>query len=242
MNPQTIKRINLWSGPRNISTAMMYSFAQRKDSRVVDEPLYAHYLSTTDANDYHPGAKKVLDSMENDGHKVIERMLQRKDKPILFFKQMTHHLVDLDLSFLNDMTNFILTRDPKEMLPSYAEVIERPDMEDIGYKKQHELLSYLQQRGHKPIVVIAKEVLKNPRQKLESLCEAIGIPFDPAMLSWERGPRPEDGVWAPHWYESVHQSTAFKPYRPKNEPVPDPLRPLLEECLPLYRDLAEYAI
>lgn len=242
MNQNNIKRICLWSGPRNISTATMYSFAQRSDTRVVDEPLYAHYLRSTDAKKYHPGAQEVLDNMENDGGKVIEQMLEMKDKPILFFKQMAHHLVDLDLSFLDHMINIILTRDPAEMLTSYTEQIEQPGMEDVGYQKQYELLTYLQERGQKPVVVIAKKVLQNPRNQLKTLCEEIRIPFEEAMLSWERGPRPEDGVWAPYWYESVHDSTGFIPYRPKNKPVPGHLKPLLDECMPIYRELSNLAI
>src|SRR5690554_2698704 len=109
--PDSIKRICLWSGPRNVSTALMYSFAQRRDTKVFDEPLYAHYLSQTNAKTYHPMAKEVLESMENDGKKVIEIMRTSTDKPILFFKQMTHHLENIDCGFLPEMINIILTRD-----------------------------------------------------------------------------------------------------------------------------------
>ena len=119
------KRICLWSGPRNISTALMYSFAQRADTKVYDEPLYAHYLCQTNANEYHPGADDVMASLENDGEKVIEMMMGEHEKPIVFFKNMTHHILDLDKSFLKDTINVILTRDPVEMLPSFAEVIDQ---------------------------------------------------------------------------------------------------------------------
>lgn len=220
----------------------MYSFAQRDDTRVYDEPLYAHYLVQTNADEYHPGAKEVLESMEKEGEKVVQWMMGPHDKPVVFFKQMTHFLINLDLSFLDDTINIILTRDPKEMLPSYAKGIQNPTMQDVGYAKHIELLQYLQARGQEPVVLTSESVLKNPRDKLEKLCEKIGIHFEESMLSWEKGPRPEDGVWAKYWYKSVHNSTGFKPYKPKTDPFPKHLKPLLEECLPIYKELAERSI
>lgn len=242
MRRDKIKRICLWSGPRNISTAMMYSFAQRSDTRVVDEPLYAHYLHTTDAKEYHPGAREVLSSMETNGEKVIEQMLYTDDKPVIFFKQMAHHLVHIDYTFLDQMINIILTRDPEEMITSYIEQIEAPEMKDVGYLKQYELLTYLQKRRQKPVVIIAKDLLMQPEKKLKRLCRIINIPFDKAMLKWERGSRHEDGVWAPYWYKNVHQSTGFIPYVPKERTIPGHLQPLLNECVPIYRELSKYAI
>lgn len=242
MNSTNTKRICLWSGPRNISTALMYSFAQRSDTKVVDEPLYAHYLKETDADDYHPGAAEVLETMEKDGQKVLEMMLGPHDKPVIFFKQMTHHLVNLNLSFLKETVNIILTRDPREMLPSYAREIKHPTMRDVGYEQHLELFEFLQNRGEEPLVLQSEKVLKDPKDALTKLCKAIGIPFDEAMLSWKRGPRPEDGVWAKYWYQSVHNSTGFKPYQPKKEPFPEHLEPLLAECLPIYEVLCKYSI
>lgn len=233
------KRICLWSGPRNISTALMYSFARRSDTIVVDEPLYAHYLNETDADEYHPGAEEVLQTMETDGKKVVDWMLGPHEKPVVFFKQMTHHLVNIDWSFLNQTINIILTRDPKEMLPSYAKEVENPTMRDVGYAKHLELLDYLEEIGRKPIVLISEKLLKNPNGMLTKLCKAIGIPFDKSMLSWEKGPQPEDGVWAKYWYKSVHNSTGFKPYQPKKESFPNHLKPLLEECQPVYNRLCK---
>jgi len=119
------KKICLWSGPRNISTALMYSFAQRSDTKVVDEPLYGHYLLTTDADSYHPGSQKIINTMETDGEKVIQNMLDSHDKPVVFFKHMTHHLINLDLSFLSKTINVILTRNPLDMLPSYDSAMDR---------------------------------------------------------------------------------------------------------------------
>lgn len=234
--------INLWSGPRNISTATMYAFAQRADTRVYDEPLYAHYLRVTDADEYHPGADEILANMENEGDKVIEMMQGDHDKPVVFFKQMTHHLVDLDWRFMKNMHNIILTRDPQEMLPSYAAQVSMPAMRDVGYAAHLQLAEYLREIGQTVIVLDAKRVLENPRRVLTVLCEKIGIPFDPAMLSWSAGARPEDGVWAKYWYKSVHESTGFAAYKKKTAPFPDALKPLLEKCQPIYAVLEKQAL
>lgn len=242
MKTDNVQRICLWSGPRNISTALMYSFAQRSDTKVVDEPLYAHYLHSTNAKKYHPGAREILSSMEIDGEKVVEKMLRVNDKPVIFFKQMAHHLVHIDYAFLDQMIHIILTRDPVEMLPSYTKQIEAPKMKDIGYMKQYELLTYLQKRRQKPVVINSKDILLQPKKKLKILCRKINIPFDKAMLTWEKGSRPEDGVWAKYWYKNIHQSTGFIPYTPKQKSVPNHLQPLLQKCLPIYRELSKYAI
>jgi len=234
------KRINLWSGPRNISTATMYAFAQRTDTCVYDEPLYAHYLRNTSADAYHPGAAEILADMENDGAKVIEMIQGNHPRPIAFFKQMTHHLVDLDWSFMDQMINLILTRDPVDMLPSYAQQVATPTMTDVGYTAHLQLIEYLKKKGQEIIVLDSKNVLKNPRNVLTQLCEKINIPFDPAMLSWPAGPRPEDGIWSKYWYKSVHQSTGFAPYQKKTDPFPEKLRPLLADCQPIYEQLLEW--
>jgi len=238
-----IKRICLWSGPRNMSTALMYSFAQRTDCKVFDEPLYAHYLSKTPARAYHPGAKEVIATMQNDGEKVVRDLIIGDfDKPVIFFKHMTHHLVNLDLGFLSKTVNVLLTRDPVDMLPSYAAQVEKPNLQDVGYKQHIELLNYLQSIGQNPPVLDSKQVLLNPKKVLSALCERIGIPFDDAMLKWKAGARPEDGSWAKHWYKSVHESTGFGKYVQKSEPFPESLKPLLEECRPYYEQLNAMAI
>lgn len=237
------KRVCIWSGPRNISTALMYSFAQRSDTTVVDEPLYAHYLSTTEAYNYHPGADEVLITQENDGASVVRNViLGRYPTPIVFFKQMVHHLVNLDWDFLDQTINVLLTRDPREMLPSYAKNVEQPRLGDTGYADLVRLLDYLRARGQSPPVLDSKQVLLNPRRVLARLCAQIGIPFDEVMLSWEPGPRAEDGVWARYWYQSVHRSTGFQKYKAKTEPFPPDLEPLLAECRPYYDELMTLAI
>lgn len=238
-----VKRICLWSGPRNISTALMYSFAQRDDATVYDEPLYAHYLSKTPAREYHPGSDEVIATMENDGEKVVrDLILGDLPKPVAFFKHMTHHLFDLDLGFLSKTVNVLLTRDPFDMLPSYAVWVEKPTLQDVGYKAHIDLLEYLQSIGQNPPILDSKQILLNPKKVLGELCERIGIPFQEAMLSWKAGARPEDGSWAKYWYKSVHESTGFGKYVQKSEPFPEMLKPLLDECLPYYEKLNTLAI
>jgi hypothetical protein len=228
--------VNVWSGPRNLSTALMYSFAQRADTRVVDEPLYAHYLRVTGAR--HPGRDDVLAAQENDGEKVVrDVILGPCDKPVVFFKQMAHHLVELDHAFLAQTKNVILTRDPAEMLTSLIENIPEPTLRDTGYAAQTEILRELRSIGQEPHVLVAHEILIDPRRELTRLCDALGILFDPAMLSWRPGPRPEDGIWAQHWYASVHCSSGFQPYRKKAMRVPERLLPLLAECRRHYAEL-----
>ncbi|MEM7539437.1 MAG: sulfotransferase family protein [Chloroflexota bacterium] len=245
---QQPKRIFVSSGPRNISTALMYSFAQRSDTVVVDEPLYGHYLHTTDADTYHPGAAETLATRENDWQKVVDDILtdaplsENSNKSVIFYKNITNHLRNMEWDFLGSVTNVILTRDPREMLPSFAKNVPTMTLRDTGYPEHLELLTFARERGQEPPVLDGREVLKNPGVVLAKLCEQIGIPFDEAMLSWPAGARPEDGTWAPYWYSSVHQSNGFQPYRPKNEPFPAYLEPLLDECLPLYEEITKLAI
>jgi hypothetical protein len=234
-------RINLWSGPRNVSTALMYSFAQRADTRVVDEPLYGHYLRVSGAE--HPGAEEVMALMECDGARVVQELILGPcDRPVLFMKQMAHHLVEIDRAFLAETANVLLIRDPREMLPSLAKNLTVPTLRDTGLAMQAELYDQLRALGQQPPVLDSKQTLLNPRHVLSRLCAALGIPFTEAMLSWPVGARPEDGVWAKYWYQAVHQSSAFLPYATKDESFPDALLPLLHECLPYYDRLAAVAI
>jgi hypothetical protein len=238
-----IKRICLWSGPRNISTALMYAFAQRVDTKVFDEPLYGYYLKQHPvAHSYHPGAEDILQTMETSGNKVIQMMLRNDEMPVLFFKHMTHHLLDLDCSFMKDTINIILTRDPKDMLPSFDKIIKVPSLDDVGYQLHIDLLNYFESQSIPFKVINSKQVLKNPEDTLRKLCEFADIPFEKSMLSWKPQKREEDGIWAKYWYHNVHKSSGFQKYEPKKEPFPEHLNPLLEECLPYYNKLMEYTI
>ncbi len=237
----TTKRICLWSSPRNLSTALMYSFAQRPDTVVIDEPLYAHYLLATGVN--HPGRGKVLQGQENKGEKVIEHILHHDfGKPVVFCKQMTHHLVDVSLDFLQKVSNIIFIRDPKQIIASYAQVIRDVKMQDIGIDKQWELYHFLKEKQQDFAVVDSGEILKNPEKVLSQLCDALGIPFYEEMLSWPAGPKPEDGVWAKYWYSSVHKTTRFSPQETSNRSLPDYLLPLYDECRHYYDLLCDHSI
>ena len=234
-------RICLWSGPRNVSTALMYAFAQRADTYAVDEPLYGHYLRLSGAA--HPGAETIMAAMDCDANRVIANViLGPYDQPILFLKSMTHHLLGLDWDFLARLANVLLIREPVEMLPSLAQVLREPTLRDTGFKKQVRLLNYLQELGQEPLVLDARELLLDPPGILRQLCQRLKIPFDAGMLHWPPGPKYADGVWAPYWYHNVHQSTGFQPYRPKTAPFPDRLRPLLEQCRPYYEQLLAHAL
>ncbi len=232
--------ICVWSGPRNVSTALMYSFRERSDTEVVDEPLYGHYLRVSGAQ--HPGRQDVLADMDLDGNRVMGNLLQSAGKPVLFLKHMAHHLVGIDLGFLEQTRNVLLVRDPGQMLPSLAQQLPDPQLRDTALAQQRELFDYLSERGQTPPVLDARELLLDPAGMLEQLCGRLGIGFQPAMLSWEPGAKPEDGIWARHWYTNVHRSTGFQPYREKKEAFPERLRPLLEECRPHYEYLLANAI
>lgn len=224
-----MKRICLWSSPRNISTAMMYSFAQRSDTVVIDEPLYAHYLKTTNSD--HPGKTEILSSQDNNGEKVIEEViLGTYDKPVIFFKQMTHHLLNIGFDFLKQTENIIFLRDPKQIIASYAQVRPNITMDDIGIEMQWNLFSYLKQSNLSCIVIDSNEILKAPKKALQQLCTALDIKFDEAMLHWQRGVKPYDGIWAKYWYDNVHRSTGFEKQQTSERPLPEYLKSLYEEC------------
>lgn len=238
---QPLKRINLWSGPRNISTALMYSFAQRTDTVVIDEPLYGHFLRETGLN--HPGKEEVLQSQESDGNKIISQIILGEcSKPILFCKQMTHHLLNLDLQFLSQTYNVILIRDPKQVLISYAKVISEPTLDDIGIRQSFDLFHFLSEKNFHHLVIDSEDVLRNPEKSLTALCENLGISFQPDMLHWKAGARPEDGVWAKYWYNNVHASTGFTPFEKDARALPPHLENIYQEAKTYYDFLAVRSI
>jgi hypothetical protein len=237
------RRINLWSSPRNISTAMMYSFGNRPDTTVVDEPLYAYFLSAHKDRPPHPGEAEILGSQIQDGRAVIKKVLLREyASPIVLFKQMTHHLVGLSYDFVTKMDNVLLIRHPEEIIHSYSKVIPNPSMDDVGIAMQVELYDFLQQKGKAPIILDTNEVLKNPEKILTELCVKLDIPFDKAMLSWQAGSRKEDGIWAQYWYQNVHRSTGFKPYEKREIQLSDELSALAKEAMPYYESLFQKAV
>lgn len=219
----------------------MYSFAQRADTQVLDEPLYGHYLRVSGVE--HPGRREVLAAMDTDGERVVrEVVLGPCERKVLFMKQMAHHLIGLDREFLERTVNILLIRNPREVLASLVKQLPAATLADTGLAVQSGLLDELCEKSTAPAVVDSRELLLDPAGVLAALCSRIGIDFDPAMLSWRAGPRVEDGIWAPHWYQNVHRSTGFAPYRPKTEPLADRLLPLLAECRPHYDRLYAHAI
>jgi hypothetical protein len=237
-----LRRINMWSGPRNVSTAMMYSWRQRSDTTVWDEPMYGHYLAHTGVD--HAVRDEILATVPIDRDEIVELMLTRPcPTPVWFYKNMAHHLVGFDMGLVDQLDNFILTRDPRDMLPSLAIGLGRvPVMSDTGFDVQVSIVERLAAAGRDPIVVESRRLLTDPAAVLAGLCDRLGLQFDEAMLTWPAGPKPEDGVWAPHWYASVHDTTGFAPYRPKTDPFPPDLEEIYAECAPLFDRLQELTI
>ncbi len=235
------KRICLWSSPRNISTALMYSFAQRPDTLVFDEPLYAHYLHVSGAD--HPGKEEVLKAQENNGNNVMQHIVEDDfEKPVILFKQMTHHLIGLSFDSLLPISNIIFIRNPKQIISSYAQVIHNVTMPDIGIDKQCELYHFLIKNKQDFVVLDSGELIKHPSKVLRKLCDALGIPFYNEMLSWQPGAKPYDGIWAKYWYRNVHKSTHFELQESSGRELPDYLQPLYEECKRYYDLLSQHSI
>ena len=236
----------MWSGPRNISTALMRSWGARTDCAVTDEPLYAHYLSTLDAvaRSEHPVADEIVRSQPTDWREVAATLTGPVPgaKPVWYQKHMAHHLTPaMDRDWLLGHVSCFLIREPREMITSFIKVIPNPTPEDLGLPQQVALFEFLRERtGETPPVIDGRDVLENPRGVLASLCQRIGLAFDESMMSWEPGARNEDGVWGPHWYSGVYDSTGFSPYRPKDEDVPDRLTGVLDSCKSLYDRLSEH--
>jgi len=244
--PTQPTHIAMWSGPRNISTAMLRSWGNRADTAVYDEPLYAHFLRATGMD--HPGAEEIIAAGETDWRKVVAEITGPipGGKTIWYQKHMTHHLLPdmgMEMGWIDRLTNCFLIREPRAMLTSYIKV--RPDftMEDLGLPQQRLIFDYVRATtGRIPPVIAAEDVLRDPRRTLGLLCAALELPFDDAMLSWPPGPRSTDGVWAKYWYASVERSTSFIPYSPKDDPVPPRYAAMMDECDQLYAEMAAHKL
>jgi hypothetical protein len=238
-------RIAMWSGPRNISTAMMRSWGNRPDTFVCDEPFYAHYLLATGRD--HPGAEEVIANGETDWRKVVEYLTGNvpEGKHIFYQKQMTHHLLArIDRAWLLAVTNCFLIRDPREVIISYIKKNNDPSLEDIGFVQQAEIFDWVRaETGSIPAVLDARDILENPRRTLELLCDKVGVEFNDAMLSWPPGLRETDGIWAKHWYGEVATSTTFRrPPAREPEPVPERLREVHERSRDGYEHLYQHRL
>jgi hypothetical protein len=238
-------RIAMWSGPRNISTALMRSWGNRPDTFVCDEPFYAYYLKTTSRD--HPEAAQVIAQGETDWRKVIEQLIGPipASKRIFYQKQMTHHLLpEIDRGWLSAVRNCFLIRDPAQVIVSYTKKNNDPTREDIGFVQQAEIFDWVRaQTGAIPPVIDARDVLEDPERILRLLCEAVGVEFTDAMLSWPPGLRETDGIWAKHWYGEVAYSTGFRePSHREAEPVPERLRDVHERSRECYARLYQYRL
>src|SRR5882724_3968892 len=250
--PETpITRIAMWSGPRNISTAMMRSWGNRPDTVVVDEPFYAFYLKETGTK--HPGVEEVIAQGETDWRKVVEQCRRNaspvEDSPwrartIFYQKQITHHLLpEISRDWLREVTNCFLIRDPAEVIASYIKKNRDPTVEDVGFVQQAEIFDFVRsQTGSVPPVIDASDVLRDPERTLRLLCDAIEVEFSDAMLSWPPGPRKTDGIWAKYWYPEVERSTSFQPWRERKIDVPKSLREVHDRCRQIYDQLYQHRL
>lgn len=233
-------RIAMWSGPRNISTALMRAWENRADCAVVDEPLYAAYLAATGLD--HPARDAVIAAGETDWRRVACALASGPvpgGKPIWYQKHMTHHLLPgMELDWVHTLTNVFLIRDPAEVVDSYLKSRAAVAPADIGLLQQSALYDEVARSAAAPPVVIdAADFLRDPRAHLRALCDALGIAFDERMLRWPAGPRASDGVWAPHWYAAVWRSTGFEPWRERRPRLDAAASAVAAACRPAYERL-----
>jgi Sulfotransferase domain len=231
----------MWSGPRNISTAMMRAWENRPDTWVVDEPLYAHYLTQVEVA--HPGQAEVIAAGQTDWRRVVAGLVGdiQPGKTVYFQKHMAHHLLPrIDRGWLTGVTNCFLIRSPADMLASLERKMGPPALRDTGLPQQREIFRSVRARtGAAPPVLEAAEVLRDPAGALRALCGAVGVPFSERMLSWPAGPRATDGVWAKYWYDAVERSSGFEPHQAAPIELPSRLQGLAAECLTYYEELYE---
>ena len=232
-------RVAMWSGPRNISTAMMRAWENRGDTAVVDEPLYAHYLMHTGLN--HPGREEIIAAGESDWRRVAARLVGPipQGKAIWYQKHMTHHLLPhIGRDWLRGLTHVFLIRDPREVVNSYIRSRPQVTAEDIGVLQQLDIFEHVSQmRESPPLVIDAAEFLQAPEAQLRALCTQLDIAFTARMLHWPAGPRASDGVWAPYWYEAVLRSTGFEPYRARDHQVPAAHQGVIDAVMPAFDTL-----
>lgn len=233
-------RLAMWSGPRNISTALMRSWENRDDCVVIDEPLYAHYLAETELD--HPGRDEVIEAGETDWRQVVTALVGPVPygARIHYQKHMTHHLLPhIGRSWLTRLTNVLLIRDPADVFVSYRRSRAQPVPTDLGVLQQRALYAHLVSVGATPPVIDAADFLRDPATHLAWLCDLVSVPFFAVMLSWPPGPRESDGVWAPYWYDAVLESTGFTPYQSHPIDLEPDEAAIVDACRPAYDELAD---
>ena len=231
-------RIAMWSGPRNISTAMMRAWENREDCAISDEPLYAHYLAQTGLD--HPARDEVIADGETDWRKVVGALTGAApgDAPVWYQKHMTHHLLPhIDHGWIRGLRNVLLIRDPREVVASYVKSRAQVEADDIGLRQQVALYAELAAAGDAPPVIDSGDFLRAPEAHLRALCGWLGIGFSQRMLHWRAGPRASDGIWAPHWYAHVWASTGFEAPPARELALDGAAAAVAEACMPHYRQL-----
>jgi len=232
-------RIAMWSGPRNLSTAMMYAFGARADMAVVDEPFYAAYLADTGSD--HPMRAEILASQSTDAADVARKLIGSipAGKPHFYQKHMCQHMISgIPRDWMADVTNVFLIRHPARVIESFSAKFENATLADIGFTQQTELFGYVRALRQAAIVIDSADIRSDPEAMLRALCAEIGLDWDRAMLRWPAGGHPDDGVWAPHWYAAVHRSTGFAGPEGALPELTGPAGALLEAALPHYEALA----
>ena len=232
----------MWSGPRNISTAMMRAWENRSDTKVVDEPLYAHFLKHTGIE--HPMFETIIDQGEVDEQKVINNLVIKPDSGLYYQKHITTHWLDhYPTDWLMDIEHVFLIREPEPVAASYA--VKRGDLNahDLGYEQQARIFKLIEKcHGATPSVIDSRRFLNDPKSQLEKVCQALNIPFEAAMLEWPVGSRSSDGVWGSHWYDAVNQSTGFKPARRTQPNLTEAQQEIASHCRPYYEELLQFAL
>ena len=234
----------MWSGPRNISTALMRSFENRPDTFVSDEPFYAHYLQQTGID--HPMRNEVIEAGNSDWDEVSQYLTRAipNGKSVWYQKHMAqHNLPDADLGWTEKLANCFLIRDPMEVILSYSKKYELTSIYQLGYPQQVLLFNRLKNKNEANVIVLdSKDILQNPKNLLQLLCRELDIPFSDKMLAWPKGRRESDGIWGQHWYGNVEKSTGFQPYQKKEEGLLAKYKDIYEQCLINYQQLFQYRI
>jgi hypothetical protein len=243
--PAAPRRIAVWSGPRNVSTALMRAWAQRPDTAVIDEPLYAHYLHATGLD--HPARDAVIAAGDTDAARVAAALTDGpvpRGRAVWYQKHMAHHLLPgLDTGWLQRLHNMLLIREPALVVASYRRARAEVAPADIGLLQQRALFEQLSDAsGRGPLVIDGERFLRAPEAHLRALCDDAALDFDPAMLNWPAGPHADDGVWAPHWYAAVWRSTGFEAWRARAAALDDAGRAVADACRPAYEALLAHAI
>jgi hypothetical protein len=234
-------KISMWSGPRNLSTALMYSFAARRDCDVWDEPFYAPYLEATGIG--HPMRDTIIESHDSDATRVAARLSSSADRHF-YGKQMTLHMIEgFPRDWMRGHVNVFLIRDPVRVVASYAAKRENPTLDDLGFRQQAELFDQVADwLGEAPPVVDSDAIRRAPEATLSKLCDRIGLPFTARMLNWPAGSKPYDGIWASHWYGAVHRSTGFDAPDSAAPDLPPGLARLAEAARPFHDRLVAHVV